>query len=119
MPHRGAVTVTSVNAFSASSYSKEWSQATARLNCIWAWWLQETLKLTCPSFSEGSCRCWCPSCALAKWVSQIKATRRIAVNNMRFGTVLFNDSFPFGGGSFSFQGRKNNEKAVGCLYPQR
>src|ERR1700730_4656426 len=89
MPHRGSVTVTSLNAFSASSYSKEWSQATARLNCFWACGLQEILKLTCPSFSEGSCRCSCPICALAVWVSQRKGTRRAAVENVTSRRVRF------------------------------
>src|SRR6185295_15627215 len=66
MLHCGSMLPTSVNAFSASSYSNEWSHATARLNCFCAAGLHDTEKLTVPSFSELSCRCGCISCADAE-----------------------------------------------------
>src|SRR5215217_4314901 len=92
MPQRGSVAVTSSNAFSASSYSKECSQATARLNCFWACGVQETGKLTRPSFSEVSCLCGPISCALAEGAWQRKA----AVNNATTETACFINS-PFAG----------------------
>src|SRR6185295_7740334 len=66
MLHCGSMLPTSVNAFCASSYSNEWSHATARLNCFCAAGLQDTEKLTVPSFSDLSCRCGCISCANAE-----------------------------------------------------
>src|SRR5438874_8546666 len=76
MPHCGSVTVTSVNAFSAASYSKEWSQATARLNCFWAAAVQVTGKLTCPSSSEKSCRCISCARTTETVMRAVRATKR-------------------------------------------
>src|SRR5438552_18518868 len=76
MPHRGSVSATLVNAFSAFSYSKEWSQATARLNCFWATAVQETGKLTRPSSSEESCRCISCARTTARVMSAVSATNR-------------------------------------------
>src|SRR5215217_2370811 len=69
MPQRGSVTLTCVKILSASSYSNEWSQATARLNCCCASLEQEVGKFTRPSlidsFSSASCLCCSPCCAAA------------------------------------------------------
>src|SRR5215203_2778763 len=95
--HGGSVTVTSAKAFSASSYSKEWSHATARLNCFWASGVHETVKLTRPSFSEESW--WWASCASAEEAPQSRATRMDAVDNAAAGRFFFTSLLPFVGGS--------------------
>src|SRR2546429_195340 len=76
MPHCGSATEISVKAFSAASYSKEWSQATARLNCLWAAAVQETGKLTCPSSSEESCRCISCARPTDTLTRAVRATKR-------------------------------------------
>src|SRR6185295_7645752 len=63
MPHFGSVLVTSRKPLSASSYQKECKSATARLNFCCATLLQDTAKLTRPSFSPISCLWDCISCA--------------------------------------------------------
>src|SRR5205814_4866594 len=51
----GSVSVTVVNAFTASAYQNECRRATARSKCCWAGALHAIGKWTCPSFSVCSC----------------------------------------------------------------
>src|SRR6267142_1383008 len=61
MAHRRSVTVTCLNAVSASSYQKECRSATARLNCFWAAGLHDTWKWTSPTEPGAPCGCACSS----------------------------------------------------------
>src|ERR1700692_602036 len=60
MPHAGSFWATVAKVSLAFSYQKEWSMATALLNCGWSAGLQETGKFTLPSFpgSPAGCSCW-------------------------------------------------------------
>src|ERR1700685_1239446 len=62
MPHEGSLWATVAKVSLAFSYQKEWSMATALLNCDWTAGLQETGKFTLPSFAGSpagcSCSCW-------------------------------------------------------------
>src|SRR5450432_778324 len=60
MPHVGSFCATAAKVSLAFSYQKEWSIATALLNCGWTDVSQETGKLTLPSLlgSPAGCSCW-------------------------------------------------------------
>src|ERR1019366_2286547 len=60
IPHVGSFWVTAAKVSLAFSYQKEWSIATALLNCGWTDGSQETGKLTLPSLlgSPAGCSCW-------------------------------------------------------------
>src|SRR5215469_5562966 len=60
MPHVGSFSAIAAKVSLAFSYQKEWSIATALLNCGWTDGSQETGKFTLPSFpgSPAGCSCW-------------------------------------------------------------
>src|SRR5260370_41624943 len=62
MPQAGSFLGTAANSSLAFSYQKEWSIATARLNCSCNAASQETGKFTLPSFSGSPAGCSCCSC---------------------------------------------------------
>src|SRR6266403_4612933 len=84
MAHLGSVLVTSTKALWASSYQNECSRATARLNCCCAAPLQDTVKLTWPSFSPISCLCCSGSCAFG-----VSETRRRTRDTPRKNLLSF------------------------------
>src|ERR1017187_5159366 len=85
MPHAGSFWVTAAKVSLALSYQKEWSMATALLNCGWTAWLQETGKFTVPSFagSPAGCSCSCWAIAGATKVAQT-AISTTEINVIRF-----------------------------------
>src|ERR1035441_7231049 len=85
MPHAGSFWVTAAKVSLAFSYQKEWSMATALLNCDWTAWLQETGKFTLPSFagSPAGCSCSCWAIAGATKVAQT-AISTTEINVIRF-----------------------------------
>src|SRR5208282_6442088 len=60
MPQWGSFCATAAKVSLAFSYQKEWSIATALLNCAWTAGSQEIVKFTLPSFptSPAGCSCW-------------------------------------------------------------
>src|SRR5271169_2406471 len=60
MPQCGSFCATAAKVSLAFSYQKEWSMATAALNCGWTDGSQEIGKFTLPSFptSPAGCSCW-------------------------------------------------------------
>src|SRR6266403_3244823 len=84
MAHLGSVLVTSTKALWASSYQNECSRETARLNCCCAAPLQDTVKLTWPSFSPISCLCCSGSCAFG-----VSETRRRTRDTPRKNLLSF------------------------------
>src|SRR5262245_56705427 len=63
MPHAESFSATPTKVSPAFSYQKEWSIATALLNCGWTAGSQETGKFTLPSLPESPAGCSC--CAIA------------------------------------------------------
>src|SRR5207253_6998355 len=62
MAQAGSFLATAANSSLAFSYQKEWSIATARLNCGWTDGSHETGKFTLPRFSGSPAGCSCCSC---------------------------------------------------------
>src|ERR1039457_7070965 len=83
MPHAASFCATAAKVSLAFSYQKEWSMATALLNCGWTARSQETEKFTLPSFpgSPAGCSCW--ATAGATNVAQI-AISTMEINLIRF-----------------------------------
>jgi hypothetical protein len=59
MAQAGSALSVASNPSMARPNSKEWSSATARLNCAWAGAVHEVAKATVPSFPSLPCSCSC------------------------------------------------------------
>src|SRR5215469_10133453 len=88
MPQVGSFSATAAKVSLAFSYQKEWSIATALLNCGWTAGSQETGKLTLPSFpgSPAGCSCWATADGTNKANKLTSSTPRKKVS--RFMMVL-------------------------------
>src|SRR5215467_4281565 len=86
MPQAGSFLAIAANSSLAFSYQKEWSIATARLNCSCTVASHETGKFTLPSFSGSPAGCSCCSCWATTDVGHVKhahaATRHEKPGNL-------------------------------------
>jgi hypothetical protein len=96
MPHAGSFSATAANVSPAFSNQKEWSIATALLNCAWTDGSQETGKFTLRSFpgSPAGCSCWATTGATNAAHTPASSTAEIKVR--RFMLASLGASRPFG-----------------------
>src|ERR1700680_1571685 len=92
MPHVGSFSATAAKVSLAFSYQKEWSIATALLNCGRTNGSQETGKLTLPSFpgSPAGCSCWATAGGTNAAHTPANTTMQINVNGFMLISLVVN-----------------------------